>query len=218
MRNGSIFVGIDLGKGRVDDWIEQLSHHLKRAIRLGSTPEHPGATTIQAGSVLDDYQWHDLAITRYLKNITIKIDQSVVNDESQSAFNGLDLDGKVKRQWMAVRSQHRNVSLQLYVGGAPNHMERGITVRPNFQGCLENVLYISPSTEAILDMLQNLQRQAPFYGLEQGMVGAGSMCEVCRRNRVWPCSMTSLTSSIYLYIRIPQKSETSDIFSFLLKK
>lgn len=57
-------------------------------------------------------------------------------------------------------------------------MERGITVRPNFQGCLENVLYISPSTSSIIDILQNLQRQAPFYGLEQGMVGSGAMCEV----------------------------------------
>jgi hypothetical protein len=57
-------------------------------------------------------------------------------------------------------------------------MERGITVRPNFQGCLENVLYISPSTNAILDVLQNLQRQNPLYGLEEGMVGSGAMCEV----------------------------------------
>ncbi|CAF4377882.1 unnamed protein product, partial [Adineta steineri] len=83
----------------------------------------------------------------------------VIQEESQSAFTGLDLDGK------------------LYVGGAPNHMERGITVRPNFQGCLENVLYVSPSTNSILDILQNLQRQNPFYGLEQGMVGSGAMCE-----------------------------------------
>lgn len=59
-------------------------------------------------------------------------------------------------------------------------MERGIFVRPNFQGCLENVLYVSPSTNAILDILQNLQRQNPFYGLEQGMVGSGAMCEVSR--------------------------------------
>lgn len=57
-------------------------------------------------------------------------------------------------------------------------MERGISVRPNFQGCLENVLYVSPSTNSILDVLQNLQRQNPFYGLEQGMVGSGAMCEV----------------------------------------
>ena len=57
-------------------------------------------------------------------------------------------------------------------------MERGITVRPNFQGCLENVLYISPSTRSIFDMLQNLQKQLPFYGLEQGMVGSGALCEV----------------------------------------
>ncbi|CAF1038539.1 unnamed protein product [Rotaria sp. Silwood1] len=137
LRNGSIFVGID----------------------LGSTPERPGATVIQAGSVLDDYQWHDLAIIRYWKNVSVKIDQTVVYEESQSAFNSLDLDGK------------------LYVGGAPNHMERGITVRPNFQGCLENVLYISPSTNAILDILLNLQRQLPFYGLEQGRVGSGALCE-----------------------------------------
>jgi hypothetical protein len=33
---------------------------------------------------------------RYLKNISVKIDQAVVREESQSAFNGLDFDGKVK--------------------------------------------------------------------------------------------------------------------------
>jgi hypothetical protein len=57
-------------------------------------------------------------------------------------------------------------------------MERGVGVRPNFHGCLENVLYVSPSSNSILDVLQNLQRQNPFYGLEQGMVGSGAMCEV----------------------------------------
>ncbi|CAF1408646.1 unnamed protein product [Adineta ricciae] len=137
LRNGSIFVGVD----------------------LGSMPGRPGATYIQIGSVLDDYQWHDLAVTRYMRNISVKLDQVVVDEQSRSAFNGLDLDGK------------------LYIGGAPNHMERGLSVRPNFQGCLENVLYISPSTNAILDVLQNLQRQAPFYGLEQGMIGSGAMCD-----------------------------------------
>ena len=74
LRNGSIFVGID----------------------LGSTPERSGVTLIQAGSVLDDYQWHDLAVIRDRKNITVKIDQTFFQDESQSAFNGLDLDGKVR--------------------------------------------------------------------------------------------------------------------------
>jgi hypothetical protein len=73
LRNGSIFVGVD----------------------LGSMPERPGATIIQAGSVLDDYQWHDLAVIRDRKKISVTIDQAVVHEESQSAFNGLDLDGKV---------------------------------------------------------------------------------------------------------------------------
>lgn len=59
-------------------------------------PGRPGATVIRAGSVLDDYQWHDLAVIRYMKNISVKIDQALVREESQSAFSGLDLDGKVK--------------------------------------------------------------------------------------------------------------------------
>jgi len=63
---------------------------------LGSLPERLGATIIQVGSVLDDYQWHDLAVIRYMKNISVKIDQTVVREESQSAFSGLDLDGKVR--------------------------------------------------------------------------------------------------------------------------
>lgn len=76
-------------------------------------------------------------------------------------------------------------------------MERGISVRPNFQGCLENVLYISPSTNSILDILQNLQRQNPFYGLEQGMVGSGAMCEVSKINFILRHSISPLYSKDY---------------------
>lgn len=94
LRNGSIFVGVDLGLNSTAVYlsIKGCKHHLL----LGSIPERQGATIIQAGSVLDDYQWHDLAVTRYMRNISVKIDQTVVREESTSAFNGLDLDGKVK--------------------------------------------------------------------------------------------------------------------------
>lgn len=68
----------------------------KTFLSVGSMPERPGATTIQVGSVLDDYQWHDLAVIRYMRNISVKIDQTIVREESVSAFNGLDLDGKVR--------------------------------------------------------------------------------------------------------------------------
>ena len=159
-------------------------------LSVGSMPERPGATTIQVGSVLDDYQWHDLAVIRYMRNISVKIDQTIVQEESVSAFNGLDLDGKVKNLFIFHEYNQCSICFsQLYVGGAPNHMERGITVRPNFQGCLENVLYISPSTNSILDVLQNLQRQNPFYGLEQGMIGSGAMCDVSERNFILPRSL-----------------------------
>ena len=73
-------------------------------------------------------------------------------------------------------------------------MERGIGVRPNFQGCLENILYVSPSSNSILDVLQNLQRQNPFYGLEQGMVGSGAMCEVSE------IELSLSLSFVFLYI------------------
>jgi hypothetical protein len=73
---------------------------------LGSLPERPGATIIPAGSVLDDYQWHDLAIIRYMKNISVKIDQTVEYRESQSAFNGLDLDGKVRELFNRQNQYH----------------------------------------------------------------------------------------------------------------
>lgn len=65
-------------------------------------PERPGATTIQVGSVLDDYQWHDLAVIRYMRNISVKIDQTIVREESVSAFNGLDLDGKVRNRCIFI--------------------------------------------------------------------------------------------------------------------
>ena len=69
-------------------------------------PERPGATIIQAGSVLDDYQWHDLAIIRYARNISVKIDQAIIREVSQSAFNGLDLDGKVNDLLIKLYEEH----------------------------------------------------------------------------------------------------------------
>lgn len=93
LRNGSIFVGVDLG---LKSDFFSFDQKTRPSMCLGSIPERPGATIIQTGSVLDDYQWHDLAVTRYMRNISVKIDQTVVHVESTSAFNGLDLDGKVK--------------------------------------------------------------------------------------------------------------------------
>jgi hypothetical protein len=89
LRNGTIHLGVD----------------------LGSTVEKSGETLIKCGSLLDDFQWHDIKVRRYGKSITLVIDQLVCRNESISLFNSFNFDGK------------------LYVGGAPSHVERGITIR-----------------------------------------------------------------------------------------
>ncbi len=108
LRNGSIYVGVDLGMS-----IFSEKAYFKCFI-LGSMPERPGATIVQVGSVLDDYQWHDLAVIRHMKNISVKIDQTVVREESQSAFNGLDLDGKVRELFDRKKNMNFYFRLALY--------------------------------------------------------------------------------------------------------
>ena len=101
LRNGSIHVGID----------------------LGSTVEHDGETLTRCGSLLDDFQWHDVKVRRMGKHVQVVVDQLVVRNESRSLFHSFNFDGK------------------LYVGGAPSHVDRGILIRSNFMGCIENVIY-----------------------------------------------------------------------------
>ena len=73
LRNGSLFVGID----------------------LGSTVENRGETLTQCGSVLDDFQWHDVKVRRQSKHITVVVDQIVSKNISVSSFCSLNFDGKL---------------------------------------------------------------------------------------------------------------------------
>ena len=128
LRNGSLFVGVD----------------------LGSTVENNGETLIKCGSLLDDFQWHDVKVRRFGKRITVVVDQLMVHNTSTSLFNSLNLDGK------------------LYVGGAPSHIDRGILIRSNFMGCIENVIYRSISENRIVDVLKGVRYKWPYYQVEGG--------------------------------------------------
>jgi contactin associated protein-like 2 len=128
LRNGSLYVGID----------------------LGSTVENNGETLIRCGSLLDDFQWHDVKVRRVGKHITVVVDQLMVRNVSTSLFNSLNFDGK------------------LYVGGAPSHIDRGILIRSNFMGCIENVIYRSLSENRVVDILKGVRYKWPYYQVEQG--------------------------------------------------
>ena len=128
LRNGSIFVGID----------------------LGSTVEHEGETLTRCGSLLDDFQWHDVKVRRMGKHIQVVVDQLVVRNESRSLFHSFNFDGK------------------LYVGGAPSHVDRGILIRSNFMGCIENVVYRSVTEARVIDILKGVRYKWPFYAVEGG--------------------------------------------------
>jgi contactin associated protein-like 2 len=128
LRNGSIFVGID----------------------LGSTVEKSGETLIRCGSLLDDFQWHDVKVRRMGRVITVVVDQLIVRNESTSVFHYLNFDGR------------------MYVGGAPSHVDRGILIRSNFMGCMENVIYRSHSENRVIDILKGVRYKWPFYQVEGG--------------------------------------------------
>ena len=117
LRNGTIYVGVD----------------------LGSTVEQSGETLIKCGSLLDDFQWHDVKVRRMGKSITVVVDQLKVHNESLSLFSSFNFDGR------------------LYVGGAPSHVDRGILIRSNFMGCIENVIYRSYTENRIIDILKGVR-------------------------------------------------------------
>jgi hypothetical protein len=152
LRNGSLFVGID----------------------LGSTVENSGETLTQCGSLLDDFQWHDVKIRRLYKEITIIVDQLVVRNTSRSLFNSFNFDGK------------------LYVGGAPTHINRGILIRSNFMGCIENVVYRSHTANRVIDILKGVRYKWPHYQVEQGYLSYS-----CSDLNLMPMTFKDKNSHLY---------------------
>uniref|UniRef100_A0A8C5FRJ3 Contactin associated protein 1 n=1 Tax=Gadus morhua TaxID=8049 RepID=A0A8C5FRJ3_GADMO len=92
-------------------------------ISLGSSMVHKvnGRTTLTAGNILDDQQWHYVTIKRYGRQVNFTVDSQTVTAICKGEFSHLDLDS------------------QLYVGGVIESNVPHLPTTPNFRGCLENV-------------------------------------------------------------------------------
>ena len=69
-----------------------LSHEQCMA---GSTATTSGDTSMRAGSLLDDNQWHDVEIYRKDREIDFTVDRLTIRNMTNGDFYQLDLDRKV---------------------------------------------------------------------------------------------------------------------------
>ncbi|UYV79517.1 CNTNAP1 [Cordylochernes scorpioides] len=80
--------------------------------------------SLAAGSLLDDNLWHDVALSRRGRDITLTVDRVSVQATLRTDMTQLDLNR------------------QLFIGGVPNFNQEGLEAHTNFTGCLEN-LYLN---------------------------------------------------------------------------
>jgi len=64
-------------------------------VLTGTTADTSGDTTIQAGSLLDDGQWHDVEVTRKEQDLALTVDRLTMTNVTNGDFYQLDLDRKV---------------------------------------------------------------------------------------------------------------------------
>ncbi|TGZ36839.1 hypothetical protein CRM22_011389 [Opisthorchis felineus] len=106
--------------------VELFRGRLRVSVNLGTVPSstEPTDNTVDAGSLLDDDQWHDVHIIRAQKNLNISVDRIQVWRNLSAIFI------------------HLNMNRNLSAGGLPffSH-RRGITVSQNFKGCIEELVF-----------------------------------------------------------------------------
>lgn len=93
------------------------------SIDLGSTQLRRGLTQQTGGSLLDDSQWHDVIIRRNHTKVTLVVDRLETHFETNGLFYRLNLDKKI------------------YLGGLLTFNMNGISVKYNFNGCMDNVVF-----------------------------------------------------------------------------
>ncbi|KAA0186846.1 Neurexin 4 [Fasciolopsis buskii] len=106
--------------------VELFRGRLRVNINLGTLPwsDDPTDNTIDAGSLLDDDQWHDVHIVRQEKNLNISVDRIQVWRNLSAIF------------------LHTNMNRNLSAGGLPHYSNRrGVTVNKNFIGCIEEFVF-----------------------------------------------------------------------------
>ncbi|CAH8431817.1 unnamed protein product [Schistosoma intercalatum] len=106
--------------------VELYRGRLRVRVNLGTVPlsDEPTDNIVDAGSLLDDDQWHDVQIIREEKNLNISVDRI-----------------KVWRNISAI-FVHMNMNRNLSIGGLPDYSNRrGLSVSQNFIGCIEEFIF-----------------------------------------------------------------------------
>lgn len=111
--------------GNQGDFVALQLHrgNLLFSIDLGSTQLRRGLTQQTGGSLLDDSQWHDVIIRRNHTKVTLVVDRLETHFETNGLFYRLNLDKKI------------------YLGGLLTFNMNGISVKYNFDGCMDNVVF-----------------------------------------------------------------------------
>lgn len=92
------------------------------SINLGSEVE----TSMVAGSLLDDNNFHSVVISRDRRDVIVSIDHHITRGLIQGEFLNLDLDKAI------------------FIGGVPYEGE-GLITHENFTGCIDN-MYINQTS------------------------------------------------------------------------
>ncbi|KAI0211781.1 Neurexin-4 [Lamellibrachia satsuma] len=105
--------------------LELVNGKLYFHIDLGSTASIGGHTTMSAGSLLDNNQWHEVEIIRSGLNINFTVDQRTITNMTNGDFLSLDLDRHI------------------HLGGLDTFLKPGkrLYSTRNFKGCMENVWF-----------------------------------------------------------------------------
>ncbi|XP_078080416.1 contactin-associated protein 1 isoform X2 [Mustelus asterias] len=114
-------------------------------INLGSSNIHSvsGETSITMGSLLNDQHWHMVEIERYGQDVNFT------------------LDGHVERVHTNGDFDHLNLDLMIYFGGLIPTERLRLVDKPNFQGCMENIMYNNIS---VIDLARGRHSQTQSLG------------------------------------------------------
>lgn len=137
----------------------------------GTTATTSGETTLRAGSLLDDNQWHDVDITRKGREIYFTVDRLTVTNMTNGDFYQLDLDRHI------------------HLGGIYSFLQPGKTLfsRKNFTGCMENVWF--DHMNILKDLRMNTERFEAHGAIMLGQ---------CQVETAIPYSFSTLDSHLEL--------------------
>lgn len=127
--------------------VELVQARLLFHVNLGSSVVHTvrGDTTVTMGNLLDDQHWHMVHIERYGQHVNLTLDGHTERFHTNGDFDYLDLHSAI------------------YFGGHPELTPaRGAVIdKPNFQGCLENILYNNIS---VIDVARKRHSRTQILG------------------------------------------------------